>query len=135
MVLLLRRPHWRLLAVDASVDGGGTCRWMCVKTGGSGNAVDHVGRGWRRVVMAIEFDGVDGGGGKGVVEMELRVEETALAVFDGGCRWLQLMAEGLEATALAVWVGERGRKRERRWTLLGVVVVAGRGDDDARRRL
>ena len=63
--------------------------------------------------MAVEVSGVDGGGGKGVVEMESSVEETALAV----------------------WVGERGRRRERRWTLLVVVVVAGRGDDDTRCRL
>ena len=75
----------------ASVDGGGTRRWMRVGSGGSGKAIDHVGRGWRRVVMAVEVDGVDGGGGKGVVEMESRVEETALAV-------------GLDVTALAVWV-------------------------------
>ena len=87
----MRRPRWRLMAVVASVDGGVTRRWMRVGVGGSGIAVDHVGHGWRRVVMAIEFDGVDGGGGKGVVEMELRVEETALAV-------------GFDATALAVWV-------------------------------
>ena len=74
-----------------SVDGGGTRRWTRVGAGGSGKAVDHVGCGWRRVVMAVEVDGVDGGGGKGVVEMELRVEETALAV-------------DLDTTALAVWV-------------------------------
>ena len=101
----------------------------------SGKAVYHVGRGWRQVVTDVETDVVDGGGDKGVVVMESRVEETALAVFDGGCRWLLLMTEGLDATALAVWVRERGRKRGRRWTLWVVVVVAERGCDDTRRRL
>ena len=101
-------------------------RWMRVGVGGSGRAIAHVDRGWRRLVMAIGIDGVEGGGGKGVVVMGSSVEETALAVFDVG---------GLDATALAVWVGERGRKRERRWTLLMVVVVAERGCGDARRRL
>ena len=91
-----------------------------------GRVIDHVGRGWCRVVMAVEVDGTDGGGGKGVVEMGSRVEETALAVSAVG---------SLDATALAVWVEGRERRRERRWTLLVVVVVAGRGDDDARCRL
>ena len=68
----------------ASVDGGGTRCWMPVGAGGSGKAVDHIGRGWHRVVMAVEVDGVDGGGGKGVVVRESRVEETALAVWVGG---------------------------------------------------
>ena len=87
----MRRLHWRLMASVAGVDGGGTRHWTRVGVGGSGRAVAHVGRGWCRVVMAIEVDGVDDGGGKGVVEMESRVEETALAV-------------GLDATALAMWV-------------------------------
>ena len=89
----MRRPRWRLMASVASVDGGGTRRWTRVGVGGSGRAVARVARGCRRVVMAVEIDGVDGGGDKGVVEMESRVEETALAV-------------GLDATALAVWVRE-----------------------------
>ena len=135
MVVVEVRPRWRLMVLVEAVDGSGKRRWTHVAVVELGRVFCRVGRGWRRVVTVVEIDAVDGGGDKGVVVMESRVEETALAVFDGGCRWLQLMAEGLEATALAVWVGERGRKRERRWTLLGVVVVAGRGDDDARRRL
>ena len=74
------------------VDEGGTRHWTRVGVGGSGRSVAHIGRGWCQVVMAVEVDGVDGGGGKGVVVIESRVEETALAV-------------GLDATALAVWVG------------------------------
>ena len=104
---------------------------MRVGVGGSGRVVDHVGRGWCRVVMTVEVDGTDGGDGKGVVVMGLRVEETALAVL--GCHWLS--TGDLDATALAVWVGERGRRRERRWMLLGVVVAVGRECDNVRRRL
>ena len=76
------------------VDGSGKRCWMHVAVVRSGSIVDHVGRGWRSwVVMDVEVGVVDGGGDKGVVEMESRVEETALAV-------------GLDATALAVWVRE-----------------------------
>ena len=63
---MLRRLRWWLMASIAGVDRGGKCRWMRVGAGGSGRAIDHVGRGWCRVVMAIEVDGVDSGGGKGV---------------------------------------------------------------------
>ena len=93
----MRRPRWRLMASVAGVDGDKKRRWTHVGVDGSGRVVNHVGRGWCRVVMAVEVDGVDGGGGKGVVVMGSSVEETALAVLAVG---------GLDATALAVWVGE-----------------------------
>ena len=117
------RPHWWLMVLVAGFDGSGKRRWTLVAVAGSGKVADR-GDGGCRVVMGVEVDIVDGGGDKEVVVMGSSVEETALAVFAVG---------GLDATALAVWVGERGRRRERRWTLLVVVVVAGRGDDDARR--
>ena len=113
------------MASVAGVDGDEKRRWTRVGVDGSGRVVDH-GDGVRRVVMDIEGDVVGGGDGKGVVVMGSSVEETALAVFAVG---------GLDATALAVWVGERGKRRGRRWTLLMVVVVAERGCGDACRRL
>ena len=108
-VVVERRLHWQLMALVVGVDESGEHHWMWVVVAGLGKVADHGDRGGFRVVMDVKINAVNGDGDKGVEVMGLSVE----------------------GTALAMWVGEQGRRRERRWTLLVVVVAVGRECDDA----
>ena len=103
-----KRPRWWLMALVASVGGSGKRRWMLVAVARSGKVADRGDRNGHQVVMSVEIDAVNGDGGKGVEVMEVSVEETALAMFAVGCCWLS--TGGLDVTALAVWVGEQGKR-------------------------